>query len=143
MDLSEQHKIGEIYTREIPEKYFYVKPCGKSLKDIDKVEILKSFWDMPLSEDDYEMAEYGFLYEHSETMYYFFIEIPKNLEIKNKKIIPPGNYFCLQNKESIIENSLEIFKNQIGNSFLAIETEIFTARHKINKPISELRVMVH
>ena len=144
MDLAEQHTIGQMYSRNIPEKTFYVKPCGKSLKDIDLMEIVNSFKDIPFSEDDYsEIEEYGFYCEHSPegAIYYCFAEVPKDLSIKSTKIIPGGVYHCMQVEDSKIEQAAEVFNGQIGGSFLAIEIEILTGRSNVNKPIRELRVM--
>jgi len=40
-------------------------------------------------------------------------------------------------------NKEEIFKDYLesGNSFIAIETEVFSGKLNINKPINELRVI--
>jgi len=71
----------------------------------------------------------------------------KNSET-NSKVIPGGIYFCKQSEESQIEQTPEIFREQLKcmatkgcQSFLAIETEIFVGKYKIDKPINELRVI--
>ena len=144
MDLSEQFQLGQIYTCEMPEKVFHVKPCGKSLENINIVEIVKSFSEMLPIEDDYEMCEYGFLCTHSpdETIYYSFLEVPKNLEMESTIVIPKGTYLFIQSEDYKIEQACDIFKEHIDTEkpFLAIETEIITGRHKVSKPIKELRV---
>ena len=145
MNLSDSFQPGQIYSREITEKVLYTKPCGKTLKGINQFEIFKSLSDIPY-EDDNELLEYGFLYDYSNTdiQYYVFVELPKHFENKNTMVIPAGNYFCIQNENSQIEQAQEIFKKYITKEkpFLAIETEVFTGKQKINKPINELRIII-
>ena len=147
MDLVELFQIEQIYSREIPEKSFYIRPCGNSLENIDQLELFNSFSDMPYYEDNYnELVEYGFLCEYSKTavQYHAFLEFPKHISNENTMLIPAGNYFCRQSETSQIEWTLKIFKDYITdrNSFLAIETDIFTGKQNINNPINELRVIV-
>lgn len=143
MDLAEMHTPGQRYTREIAEKYFHVKPCGKSLSDSDHVEILKSLWEMPEVEYDTEISEYGILREQmgDSVMYYYFVEVPQNFEMDNIMVIPRGEYLCMQNENGQIEQAAEIFKKELGESFIAIEIEILTGKSNVNKPIRELRVI--
>ncbi|MCL2197954.1 MAG: MerR family DNA-binding transcriptional regulator [Defluviitaleaceae bacterium] len=138
MDLAEQHKIGQIYTRDLPAQIFHTMPCGDSLQEANFFEMLTSSWDnIPYAEDDYGMYEYGTLWQ--DNMYSIFIEVPEKTE--NTIITPAGRYHCIQNEESQIENAAEIFKEHISGKFLAIETEIFTSRQNVTKPINELRVI--
>jgi len=143
MALTEQYKIGEVYTREIPEKYFYVKPCGDSLKNLDRLDIIKSFYDLPYTEDDNEMWEFGFMCEvfDDKCMYYAFAEMPRTFE--GTKTIPKGMYICRQYEESMLEAASEGMRaNSKGEGYyIAIETEIFTSKSNVNKPINELRLI--
>jgi len=149
MNLFESYQIGEIYTREIPEMVYYVKPCEKPLCNTGQIEFLKFFSGLPFLEDicweDEDIAEHGILCEHSgtEATYYYFVKIPKNLNIESTKIIPGGSYLCVQTKrdDGKIENAAKIFGERIGNSFIAIETEIITERYKANEPVWELRAI--
>jgi DNA-binding transcriptional MerR regulator len=145
INLAESFGIGKIYSREIAEKIFYIKPCGKSLKNINYFEIFKSLSDIPFFEDN-DLLEYGFFcdYSKNDILYYVFIELPKHITSNNTIVIPAGNYLCIQNEDSQIEQSKEIFKEyqKIGKSFLAIETEIFTGKQIIDKPINELRIII-
>ena len=71
------------------------------------------------------------------------MEIPKNMEADNKKIIPAGIYFCCLNESGQIDRASDIFNEQLSgkDSFLAIEMEIMTDRYEMGKPFySELRV---
>ncbi|MCL1877768.1 MAG: MerR family transcriptional regulator [Defluviitaleaceae bacterium] len=142
MDLAEQHQIGQIYTRKIPTKNFHVIPIEKSLNEAERIKILQSFMKLPIEEKDWEEAEYGILCEYAprEAMYYF-VEVPENIDLPNVKIIPGGTYFCMQTENSEIEKAPELFKDHIEGPCYAIETEIFTGRIKLNKPICELRVV--
>ncbi|MCL2367806.1 MAG: MerR family transcriptional regulator [Oscillospiraceae bacterium] len=147
MDLMDAYELGQLYTREIPEKCFDCKPCKPPLNEIDPFELVMSFFDGSYSNDDQkDTLEYGFLREHTPagSAYYAFIEVPKRLASKHTKRIPAATYFCRQGENPQIENTQEIFKeNLLGKgSYLAIETEIFTSKYKIGKPLHELRVIV-
>jgi DNA-binding transcriptional MerR regulator len=147
MDLAEQNKLEQIYSREIAEKFFYLKPQGQSLANINPLDLAKSFLEMPYYEDDYsELPEYGLLYEYSPAgmQYYTFMELPKHLaQEDNVRTIPAGTYYFRYSEDYQINQAAEIFNDYLAgtDSFLAIETEIFTGKHKINKPIKELRVI--
>ena len=137
ISLSEQYELGEVYEREFPEKYFYVKPCATSLNDLDLLQLFTSFDDMG---DVDGSAEYGFICEYSSdiTEYFAFMEVPKRMA---NKIIPSGKYICKQSEVPQIEKAHDVFKEHITSAFIAIETEIFVGRHKINKPTHELRMV--
>ncbi|MDR2543709.1 MAG: MerR family DNA-binding transcriptional regulator [Treponema sp.] len=146
IDLAEKYQKGqEIYSREIPEKYFYVIPYNQSLDNADAFELAKPFMDLDDSEDGFYDFEYGYMCEYSPSgvQRYAFMELSKPKTEDNIKVIPGGLYFCKQWEESQIEQSPHIFRRQLkGNkSFVAIETEIFIGKYKINKPINELRVI--
>jgi len=149
MNLADSHEKGQLYTREFTEKYYYTKPCGDSVSDIDLLKIFDSFSDVPHEEWNYgDMSTYGILceYKQSETSYHAFVEVPKRVaraEKKNTRKIPGGTYICRQSDETQFEEAPELFKEYLAgrDSFLAIETEIFTSKHKINKPLYELRVI--
>ena len=149
MDLADSHQAGQLYTRTFPEKFFYMKPCGGPLKGAELIEIFDSFSDMPYAEEDYDdLTEYGLLCEYtpSGTSYHAYIEIPKRmarLAKKNTKKIPTGTYMCRQSADSQFGQVPELFKEYLAgkDSFLAIEAEIFTGKHKISKPLNELRVI--
>lgn len=146
---------GKIYTREIPQKYFCVTPCKEIFKNAEPFEIIKTSLDLYYYEDNYdewlysELLEYGFLCKHTSPKieYYMFAELPKNIAMTVKErimIIPAGTYLCTQNEEGQIGQTIDIFKEQLNgeNSFLAIETNIFTSRYKINAPTNELRIII-
>lgn len=141
LNLADLYQPGQIYEREIPEKYVHAKPCGGVLKDLDLFEMVMLFADMPYADVGYdELSEYGFLCEQNpaRAQYFVFAEVPKRMA---NKTIPAGRYVCCQNENPQIENARAVFKEQrTSEFFLAIETEIFTDRHKINKPLNELRV---
>jgi len=141
MDLAEQYQVGQIYERELPQKFLHVKPCGASLKDLDLLELVASFADVSYAENEYDdLSEYGFLCEHTPAgaQYYAFLEVPKD---RANKIIPAGTYLCRQSEDAQIEAVGGLFGERLtGDSWLAVEAEIFTGRHKISKPIGEIRV---
>ena len=147
MDLTEAHQLGDFYLREIPEKTFLIKHCGASIQEVNQIEIAKSMvelvTDIPYDDEMYVSWEFGAMREDSPqgTAYYAFAEIPPETEIENKRTIPAGTYLCRQSKDSQLENASEIFKDH-GKNFLAIETYVLVGRHKIDKPLSELRVIL-
>jgi DNA-binding transcriptional MerR regulator len=146
IDLADSHRMGEIYTREFPAGVFYVRPCSGPLEDLELLEIIEFFHDMPYAEEDYtHFPEYGFLHESTPTgsAYYAFAEAPKQAAANGTRIIPAGLYLCRQSEERQLEHAFEIFKEHLAGkqSYLAIETEIFTGKHKMNKPTNELRVI--
>jgi len=151
IDLAELHQTGQIYTRKIPEKSFYVKPCGKTLKGLDQVKIIaafwKDFWEAQYyhDEDGIEFPEYGILGECSPegTMYYAFIEAQVPVPSENVMTLPAGTYFCRLDEDSLLENAHELFSEQLAGreSFFAIETGIFTGKHNFSKPVNELRII--
>ena len=145
---------GAIYSRQIPKKYFCVTPCEKSFRNADPFEVIRASLDLYYYEDNYdewlysELLEYGVLYECTpkKVQYYMFAELPKHIAEniqKNIMLIPAGNYICIQDSESIIERTSQIFSEYLNynDSFLAIKTDMFTSKYKINKPTSELRVI--
>ncbi|MCL2225321.1 MAG: MerR family DNA-binding transcriptional regulator [Defluviitaleaceae bacterium] len=151
INLTEQHKPGEIYTREIPERKFYVIPGGSSITNIDHIEMFKSFSSLPYWDDESwlgetdEISEYGILREYTgtENMYYYFVKIPIGVEAENVKTIKGGTYICTQTESfnRKIEKADEIFGLQAGKPFIAIETEIIAGRHNANEPLWELRAI--
>ncbi|MCL2837962.1 MAG: MerR family DNA-binding transcriptional regulator [Oscillospiraceae bacterium] len=142
--LSKKHRMGEIYSVEIPEKFFYIVPLEQPFDKLDWTEMINSFLNLGYNDEDYEdSAESGLLCEYSSAgiQRYVFIELPKGKPRGNYKTIPGGTYFCAHSNESRIENASDVFEEHVKGSFLAIETEIFTEKYEVNKPISELRVI--
>jgi len=149
MDLSEKYSHGQIYLREIEEKYFHVQPCEKPPVEMDEQKLLDMFIDFATSIsniDEGGIDEYGFLYEYSPqgVHYHMFISIPKDHAAADAvKIIPGGTYPCTIGTFSRIKNTPDIFKKHLKNkrSFLAIETHIIASKFKITNPLSELRIV--
>jgi len=153
---TEKYALGKkVYSRKIPKKYFYVTPCKKSPKNEDLIGVIKDSLSSYYYNDNYDkwiysgLLEYGFLCEFSSAppKYYTFSELPENMAVKIKEnimLIPEGTYMCRQSNESAIENAPQIFSKHLKgkDSFLAIETDIFTGSYKIHNPLSELRVIV-
>lgn len=144
IDLAESYPMGQIYTRELPKMYLRVEHCSSPIDEMSLLQMIKSFFEVPLPEDDLNyQLEYGFLRENSPegALYHAFIEVPKHMATKHGKTAPAGEYFCIQSDTRQIEHTHKIFKKHIKNNHLAIETEIYTGRHKITKPINELRLI--
>ena len=147
ISMQEKYPMGQIYTQELPEKTFHLVPFEQSLNGIDEHKIFKSYLEIPYDEDDEnnELPEYGYLCEYlpSDIRRYLYIEMPRDKATENCKIVPRGTYFCKQSDINQIEQATEIFKGYLTgkDSFLAIETEVFTSIANINKPIYELRII--
>jgi DNA-binding transcriptional MerR regulator len=153
LELNKPYKTGQIYTKEIAEKFYCVKPCGHSLKNINRIEQLlelqkkmKAEFDIDGIEEQLVLLEYGFLFEYSpqEIKYYVFTEIPKCLANENSKTTPSGTYFFRQDKNSKIENAHTFFEQHIKGRkhFMVIEIEeLMSGKSKLNEPIHELRLI--
>jgi len=151
--LANEYKDQPIYKREIPEKIFYVVPVHSDFEEVDLfkviLNIVEAFKDLGYSDDDYDDPnEYGSFYEYSPSgvLRYAFLELPPNHKERvgeNIKIIPGGTYLCTQGEEKQIENAPQVFGEHFHreNSFIAIETEIYTNKYEIKKPVNELRII--
>jgi len=148
VDLFDLYQVGQIYFKEVPEKVFYLNPCGNSRDDLDNLQVAKSLMEMTDYEEDVydRFTDFGILGEYSPegVQYYTFIELPKFIRDENTRTIPGGTYFCRYGEGMQIKQVHEIFKEYLegSQSFLAIETEIIVGNYKINSPLSELRIYV-
>ena len=148
VDIVEKYKPGQIYTRYIPEKLFYVNKCTIPLEDITPIDLALGFVNMPYGTDNYtELPEYGMMAVHSPDRieYYAFGQVPETTEsTENIRTIPAGEYFCVLNQGHTLSGAPEIFRELIGdyNAYIAIETDMFAAKYKISEPMHELRVLV-
>lgn len=151
IDLTARYEMGQFYAQEYPEKIFYTVPCGDSLAGVDVSKVATAVSEMAYAAYGHEhadhstMPEYGVLCEHTPTgaAYYAFVEVHQPIAGHQTKAIPAGTYLYRQSVGSQIEQTAEIFKDYVADkpSFLAIETEIFTGKHKLNKPLHGLRVI--
>jgi len=145
---------NEIYTREMPKKYFCVILCRKPIKDIDPFEIVKTVLNLHYDIGEYAelfhfgLVDIGMLSLHSAdgVQHFMFTELPEHM-VKNTNAmimeIPAGVYMCTQSEDKQIEQAPQIFSRYLKgkDSFLAIETDIFTGKYKTNKLVNELRVI--
>ena len=147
IELLEKHR-DEIYSRNIPEKFFFVSPYMRSFRYAYSSDTIKSITGLQFNEDDRDqLLEYGLLSQYSPSgiSRYVFVELSRNSGDKNVAVIPAGEYICKQNETSQIENSPDIFRNHLAGSrsFITIEIDIFASKYKINKPMTELRVITN
>jgi len=146
MDFVDSHHVGEIYTRKLPEMYLNIKPCGSPLKGIDLLDVYDAFSDIPYSDNNFnKLTEYGWLCmcTQNKADYYAFVEVPRRMAKSGSIKIPAGTYMCRQSEDTQIEQVSQVFKKHLKDmdSYIAIEVEVFTGKHKINKPLNELRVI--
>ena len=147
ISVAEKHyQDQKIYSREIPEKIFGTMPVEHSFEYRDLLELFKPFWDTAYNESDiFDIYEYGAMLEYSASgiQWYAFFELPAHKPEPNIKIIPAGIYFCRQSEESQIEQTPQIFRKHLkeNNAFLAIQSDVFLGKYKVNKPVNELRVI--
>jgi len=148
--------LGEVYSKEFPKKYFYIIVTKSPFSEISDREIAKSADEFNQYRGEYSnllyselILEYGFLYKRSLNGIerYLFMEVAEETAIQNPTkimVIPQGDYFMVQHEHEItrIEETAQIFKEQLQGEadFLAIEINLYTSSHKINKP-TELRVI--
>jgi DNA-binding transcriptional MerR regulator len=144
---SKYPKGKQIYTREVTEKKFHVIPYEQTFKSLNDYDVAKLLLDVPFSEDDEEWREYGFMCEVSPlgVQRYVFLEIPMDLDEGNCKIISSGIYHCRQSDESQIEKAAVIFNDYIAgkDSYIVIETDVFSGKFNIDKPMNEVRVLIN
>ena len=143
---SQYQRDGQIYARDMPEQVFCVMPLEPSFAEADQLEVAKAFLGLGNSVgEDKLWWEMGLLCEYSPrgVSRYVFMELRACTDQVDVKVIPAGTYFCRQDDRSTIEDAPDIFREELRgkDSFLAIETEIFTGKHKISKPVNELRVI--
>ncbi|GIP44743.1 hypothetical protein J45TS6_32020 [Paenibacillus sp. J45TS6] len=143
IEQADEHSQGEIYIRQIHEKYFLVKPVSGFDDDVFG-ELLKS------NHTPYnpvgELLEYGLFAEITADgiKRYAFTEIAeKPNKLDNIRVIPSGEYYCKVTPKSEIENAKNTFSSVLQNTaaFLVIETAMFTSKYKIDKPFQEVRVI--
>lgn len=135
----EKFPISWNYQRKIETKYCYVVPC-KTINEIDMADLVKGFTDVENLSDNSAFSEFGYILEKTEygIERYIYLEAPYGAKGKNIKIIPSGMYQCSTNEISQIEN---LVTTKTKNSFIALETTIFTSKYKINKPLQELKIL--
>jgi len=152
---SEFQKGKMFYSREMEQKYFCVIPCKKPISDIKPFEIVRAVLKLHYDIDAYaELFHYGLVdigvlgvYSLGGIEYYMFTELPEHIALNTTAAImtaPSGSYLCTQSEERQIEQAPQIFSRHLKekDNFLAIETDIFTHKYKINKLVNELRVIV-
>ena len=148
IDIVEKYKPGEIYTRHIPQKLFYVNKCVVALEEITPIDLALGFVNMSYDGDNYtELPEYGMMAMHSShgAEYYAFGQVPDTAEsTENIRIIPAGEYFCVLNQSHKLSEAPEIFREILGDctDYIAIEADMFAAKYKISEPMHELRVLI-
>jgi len=159
IEIASLYSFGEIYSREYPEKVYFLKPYNQPIKNENR---LKLFLEMAqemhgnnfnriTTEDNFDellgLPDFGVIsqYSSSNASYFIFGEVTKQMATDNCISLPAGAYFFRQDKESQLENAPEIFKEHIKgvDSFMIIETEEpFLSKTKINQPIYELRLII-
>ncbi|MCL2843144.1 MAG: MerR family transcriptional regulator [Oscillospiraceae bacterium] len=149
MDFADRYQTGQFYERECAEKLFYTMPCGDSLVGADLAQVatvISETAHAAYADIEYDtLPEHGVLCEYTPNgaAYYAFVEIPQHMADSNTKIVPAGTYLCRQSDDTQLEQVADVCKEYLTGktSFLAIETAIFTGKHKLNKPLHELRVI--
>ena len=136
----EKYPVNEIYRRKIKKRYYKAIPYNEAIS-IDSYEGAQLFNDESFSYDENAMPEYGLLVEtiSKMTKRYAIMEIGK--KEKGSIVAPAGEYLCLQSNRSQVDHIRDLFGDQIGDSYLAIEVEIFTSEYNVNQPPRELRVI--
>jgi len=150
IDIAETHKPGEIYTRHVAEKCFYIHKYSTSPLELAPADMARELMAIPFEDNDYnysELEEYGFYAEYdscavTEPEYFAYMAVPLGHGYANEKIIPAGEYFCVISEDSQIQKAPQIFEEHLkGRPFIAVETEIYAAKYKISQPLNELRVI--
>ena len=161
MELTSLYKLGEIYSREYPQKIYYLNPHNQPLKGESRLKLFleiapeiygENFNSITIDDDPDELflVDIGVIAQYSsipvESVDYFVIgEVTKQMATDNCLYVPAGTYFFRQDENSQLENAPEIFKEHLAHvdKFIIIETEEpFLSKTKINQPVYELRLVV-
>ena len=158
MEFGKQNEIGQIYRKKFEEKSYYTKQYGQIISERLEPVILEMTQELfgenasRLSDiDDFDdiipAPDVGYICQYSPKgiNYYGFCEIAKHFTHKNAIIIPAGTYFTRQDESSQIENTREIFKEQLEgrDTFMVVETEeLFLSETKVSQLTYELRLIV-
>lgn len=142
------HHVSKPYLREISEKLYYVTPRSHPFTEEELSEALfQLFSNLPEYEyHPFDLINYGMIHEYSPTqvLYYAFVEIPLPLKhLENTRLIPAGDYHCLQNNTNQIEQAPKIFTElfQKNKTVLVIESDLFASHYQVTNPIKELRAI--
>lgn len=156
---SRQYQPGQIYSRQFSERYYHLQPCDKPLKGAHliqtMIEAMRALYgennfsrivDSDKIEDLITMPDVGCLCKctPSGVAYFGFAEVPKLHAGEKSIVIPGGNYFFVQNENSLLESAGDIFKDHTKgmDNFIIIETqEPFYSKSKISQPMYELRLV--
>ena len=146
---SSAYPKGEIYTKVQEEQWFYVYPLQKSATQKEVINMVSTLWEVSytpyLKNEAQTLAEYGLLHRHTEhgVKRFAFLEVTKQPPSNTIWHIPAGTYHCMQQDGTQIEDACKLFSSVLAgkHSFLAIEVEVFTPRHNMSMPTSELRVI--
>jgi DNA-binding transcriptional MerR regulator len=154
MEVNKKYKICQMYKKEVPEKTYYVKPFGNYIDNRNRIkqqlemqkEILTKLDPLSIDESELVLMESGLLCTHSPKgiEYYDFFELPKSLAHIGTLTIVSGSYFFRQDRNTNIENSLNIFVQHLRDcdNFMFVEVEVLmTGKTKIYEPIHELRLI--
>jgi len=157
MEINKLYEIERVYKMEFPEKFYYIKSCGQSIKNFNRMKFLVEFAEEvkanlmqyidQVDSESFVLMEYGFLCKLSPvgTEYFTFAEIPRSLADENTLIIPHGTYFFRKNKIGKIQNaevSARAQKQPFCEHFMLIEVEeVMSGKTKINVPIYDLRLV--
>ena len=144
----EYYHSGEHYQRPIKEKYFFTMPHEQAFDNLQPMEVT-NFYTALFQHNDLPMEalswEFGLLLmkQKKHLNRYVFWEIDYPFEHPHVITIPAGDYRCMQNDNSVIEDAADIFDRELANKkqWLAIETEIYHGKQKITRPVHELRVI--
>jgi len=159
MELSKQYETGHIYQREFEKKVYYTKQCGQTIKERYPISVvlemihelygksINHIADIDNLDDIISMADVGHLCRYTPNCfnYYGFAEVPQSFVHENCITIPAGTCFFRHDICSQIENTSDIFKEQLKDkdTFMVIETEeLFLSKTKASQSIFVLRLIL-
>ena len=159
MELANLYTPGKIYSREYPEKIYFLKPHNQPQKGESRIKLFlemaqelhgKNFNRITIEDNLDEilgLPDIGIIAQHSLAGigYFVFGEVTRQMVTEKCITLPAAAYFFRQDKNSQLENASEIFKQHLVgvDKFMIIETEEpFLSKTKVNRPMYELRLVI-
>ena len=141
LQLVKDHESNEKYTVDLKEKYFYLEPHDPTLGEAESIRTATRMQDevrKHLKSDRFETQEWGVYYAFSEKEIkrYLFMELPYKVpEMKNVKVVPAGEYHCIQvmNEASQLERAPQLFPEifEATKNVIAIERMLVSERFEV------------
>lgn len=143
-----EHKNGDIYERELPERQILLCPFEEKYNSDSYILKLSKLFLLAQQLGITATYQSGLLYEFSGGAIekHLFVEIlPQQKESNRIRTIPGGRYRCFRTDQSCIDRSKELFPDVFAGSdtVTMLETELFESTINYGRFALELQVISH